>query len=143
MLTTEVRQTEPSVAATAVRVIAGAPLLLIGLAHVFDPTAPMRPLVEAAGLPAAALLAPIAVGAQIVAGASLLAGAWARLGALVAMVTMTVALYSHFAIEVWPNATEPPLMLPLAVLLGAGFVLWRGAGRWSVDRRMGRGTATC
>ena len=96
----------------------------------------MRPLVEAAGLPFVSLLAPLAVAIEIVAGVSLLAGVWARLGALLAIPTMAVAAYSHLAIDVWPNAGgEPPLALPLAVLACAVYVLWRGAGRWSVDAR--------
>ncbi len=33
---------------------------------------------------------------------------------------------------------EPPLVLPLAVMAGALYVLWRGAGRWSLDVRMAR-----
>ena len=50
---------------------------------------------------------------------------------------MAVAVYSHLAIDVWPNGAEnePPLVLPLAVLAGALYILWRGAGRWSLDAR--------
>ena len=56
------------------RLLAGLPLLGIGLAHVFDPGAPMKPLVEAANLPAASLLSPLAVAVEIVAGLLILAG---------------------------------------------------------------------
>lgn len=122
------------------RLIAGLPLLLIGLAHVVDDTAPMRPLVEAAGFPAPALLSPIAVVAEIVAGALLLIGFYAELGALLAVATMAAAVYAHLAIDVWPNeAGEPPLALPLLVLAGAAYVLWRGAGAWSLDRHRNSG----
>jgi putative oxidoreductase len=119
------------------RIVAGVPLLGIGLAHVFVPEAPMRPLVEAAGFPFAAILAPVGVAVEIIAGVLLLLGLWARVGALLAIPTMLGAVYAHLIIEVWPNGpeNEPPLALPIAVLVCAAYVLWRGAGRWSIDRR--------
>jgi putative oxidoreductase len=122
------------------RLAAAAPLLGIGTAHVFVAEAPMRPLVEAAGIPLAAVVAPVAVAVEIVAGVSLLLGYWARLGAALAIPTMAGAVYSHLAIGVWPNGpeNEPPMALPFAVLLCAAYVLWRGAGRWSLDRRRDR-----
>lgn len=121
------------------RFVAAVPLLGIGLMHVFVDGLGMRPLVEAAGLPAPGLLAPLAVAAELAAGASLLLGAWARLGAALAIVTMAVAVCAHIVIDAWPNAEgEPPLALPLVVAACAAYVLWRGAGRWSVDGRRGR-----
>lgn len=119
------------------RLVAGLPLLGIGLAHVFAAEAPMRPLVEAAGFPLPALLSPLAVAAEIVAGVVLLAGRWIRVGALLAVPVMLGAVYAHVAIGVWPNGAdrEPPLVLPVTVMVAAAYVLWRGAGRWSLDRR--------
>jgi uncharacterized membrane protein YphA (DoxX/SURF4 family) len=124
------------------RVVAGVPLLGIGLAHVMVPEAPMRPLVEAAGLPLAGLISPIAVAIEIVAGLSLILGLWARVGGLLAIPTMLGALYAHAVIDVWPNGpdNEPPMALPLAVMACAAYVLWRGAGRWSLDYRRHPGT---
>ena len=120
------------------RLVAGLPLLGIGLAHVFDAGAPMTPLVEAAGLPAAALLSPFAVAVEIVMGVLLLAGFYARLAAALAIPTMAVAVYAHAVIDVWPNGAdnEPPILLPLAVMACAAYLLWRGAGRWSLDALM-------
>ena len=135
--------TEPHRHLLVPRIVAGAPLLGIGLAHVFVPEAPMRPLVEAAGFPLAAVVSPVAVAVEIVAGLSLLLGLWARIGALLAVPTMLGATYAHLVIDVWPNSTqnEPPLALPFAVMVGAAYVLLRGAGRWSLDRRADRGRA--
>jgi putative oxidoreductase len=132
-----VRATAPRRHLLIARIVAGVPLLGIGLAHVAVPDLPMRPLVEAAGFPFAALVAPVAVAAEIVAGLALLAGLWARVGAALAVPTMLGAVYAHLVIDTWPNgaANEPPLALPLAVALAAAYVLWRGAGRWSLDRR--------
>lgn len=118
------------------RVVAGLPLLGIGLVHATDPAFGMRPLVEAAGLPFAAILSPIAVAIEITAGAALLMGLWARIGGLMGALTMLVAAYAHLAIDVWPNGVdnEPPILLPLLIAAASLYVAWRGAGRWSIDR---------
>ncbi len=50
-----------------VRLVAGVPLLGIGMLHVVDPTTPMPPR-RAAGIPFAGLLSPVAVAVEIVAG---------------------------------------------------------------------------
>jgi uncharacterized membrane protein YphA (DoxX/SURF4 family) len=135
-LGTGTRATRPRWHLLLVRLVAAIPLLATGIMHVVLPDAPMRPLVEAAGLPLASLLAPVAVVIEIVAGASLLFGAWARLGALLAIPTMLVAAYAHLAIDAWPNpGGEPPLAVPLIVMICAAWVLRHGAGRVSVDGR--------
>jgi putative oxidoreductase len=122
------------------RIVAGVPLLAIGLVHIVAPDFGMRPLVEAAGIPFGAVVSPVAVGFEVVAALSLLLGLWARVGALLAIPTMTGAAYAHLAIGDWPNGAEnePPLALPIVVALAAAFVLWRGAGRWSLDARATR-----
>lgn len=134
-----IRRTRPYRYTLLLRVVAGAPLLGIGLAHVLAPEAPMRPLVEAAGIPFAVVVSPVAVAIEVVAGLSLLLGLWARIGALLAIPTMLGAIYAHLVIGVWPNGpeNEPPIGLPVAVAVCAGLVLWKGAGRWSADHRHG------
>jgi len=125
------------------RIVAGLPLLGFGIAHIAVPEAPMLPLVEAAGFPLPSIVAPIGVVAEIVAGLSLLLGAWARVGGLIAITVMLGAIYAHLVIDVWPNGAEnePPLALPIVVAAAAAYVVVRGAGRWSVDGRAGRGAA--
>lgn len=125
------------------RVIAGAPLLMTGLAQALVPEADLRALVDAAGFPFAAVITPLGVGLKIVAGVLLLLGAWARIAGAVAVPIMLGALYAHMVIDVWPNGPEmePPLVAPIAVLLGSAYVVWRGAGRWSLDRRATKATA--
>lgn len=130
------QRTEPHRHMIFVRLIAGLPIFAIGVMHVFLADAAMRPIVEEMGAPLPAILSPLAVAIEIVAGLSLLAGAWARLGALLAIPVMIAATYSHLVIDVWPNPDEPPLALPIVVALGAAYVLWRGAGRWSLDHRV-------
>ena len=135
-----IRATGPQRHLLIVRTVAGAPLLGIGLAHLLVPETPMRPLVEAAGIPFADLVSPIGVAVEIVAGLSLLLGLWARIGGLLAIPTMLGAVYAHLVIDAWPNGpeNEPPLALPIAVLLCAAYVVWRGPGPWSFDRRSAR-----
>lgn len=132
-----IRATAPYRHVIVARIVAGVPLLGIGFAHVFAPDAPMRPLAEAAGFPFPAVVSPVGVAIEIVAGLSLLLGLWARIGALLAIPVMLGAVYAHLVIDVWPNGpeNEPPIALPVAVLVAAAYVLWRGAGRWSLDRR--------
>jgi putative oxidoreductase len=131
------RATAPRRHLVLVRAVAGVPLLGIGLAHLLVADAPMRPLVEAAGFPLPALVSPLGVAAEIVAGVSLLLGLWARVGAALAIPTMLGALYAHLVIDVWPNGVEnePPLALPVIVMLACAHVLWLGAGRFSLDIR--------
>ncbi len=72
---------------------------------------------------------------ETVLGITLLFGLHARLSAVVAAVIMVVATYVHLAVDdpsLFPlQPIEPvgPLML-LAALL---YILWKGAGSWSMD----------
>lgn len=132
------RATGPYWDALVVRAIAAAPLIGVGLAHVFKPGQGMLPLAQALGLPGAEVLAPIAVAIEIVAGLSFLLGAWVRIGALLAIPVMLVAFYAHLVLTVWPAPNAPPFALPLVILACAGWLLWRGAGRLSLDARASR-----
>jgi putative oxidoreductase len=139
-----IRATKPQRRLLLPRIVAGVPLLGTGLSHILVPEAPLQPLVEAAGFPFAAVVSPIAIAVKIAAGVLLLLGLWARVGAAVGVFMMIGALYAHMVIDVWPNApevSEPPLVLPISVLVASAYVLWRGAGRWSFDRRARRPAA--
>jgi len=116
------------------------PLLVTGLSHLLVPEAPLRPLFEAAGFPFAAVVSPVGVAVKIVAGIALLLGLCARVAGFFAVPIMPAAIYAHLVIDVWPNPEmdEPPMLLPIAVLVSAAYVLWRGAGRWSIDGRRSR-----
>ena len=125
------------------RFIAGAPLLLFGIMHLTG-AMPMKPLLEAAALPApgpTAILAPLM---QITAGALLLSGAFARIGGGIAILTMLGAIVTHIKIpnDQWPNPEggvmdEPVAMMAIAaiVILTAAYVTVKGAGAWSFDNK--------
>jgi len=115
-----------------VRITAAVPLLGIGAMHLTG-AAPMRPIIDAAGLPMPALGAIAAPLGEILAGILLVSGAASRLGALLGAVIMAVALYAHIVAD-WPD--EPPLPLPIAVLALCLYIAIRGGGRWSIDRRL-------
>ena len=128
------------------RIIAGAPLLFFGIMHLSG-LMPMKPLIEAAGLPMPEVMALIAPLAQIVAGSLLLSGTLARIGSLIAIGTMLGAVMTHIKIpnDAWPMPTkedpsalgaEPTFMMAIAivVILCSAYVLFKGAGAWSVDR---------
>ncbi len=72
---------------------------------------------------------------ETVLGITLLLGFHARLSAVVAAVTMVVAVYVHLVVDdpaLFPlQPIEPvgPLMLLVALL----YVSWKGAGSWSMD----------
>jgi len=122
------------------RTVAGAPLALFGLMHLAG-VMPMKPLLKAAGMPGAGVMAIVAPLGQLAAGLLLLSGAFARIGAVLAIGTMLGALHTHVQIpgDGWPESNggpeEPVFMMGLAavIIVASGYVLWRGAGGLSVD----------
>lgn len=125
------------------RVLAGAPLAFFGFMHLIG-MMPMRPLVEAAGMPAPAITAIAASAAQFLGGVLLLSGAFTRLGALMALGTMAGAVFTHVKVpdDQWPDPENPgqvmqePVFLmyvAIAIILMSLVMLATGGGKWSVD----------
>lgn len=142
----------------ALRVLAGGPLLAFGVMHLIG-AMPMKPLLDAAGLPAAGLMAMLAPLVQIVAGASLLAGAFARVGGVLGIAAMGGALVTHLKIpnDKWPDVAkyaenpeawatnpmymeEPAMMMFMAIgiFMMSGVVVFLGAGAFSLDAKASR-----
>ena len=74
--------------------------------------------------------------AELVAGTLLIMGVHARLNALLAIGMMVVAVYVHLVVSdpsLFPLQPQEPVV-PGAILIMAIYVLWGGAGRWSIDR---------
>lgn len=118
---------------TVPRLIAGLPLVGINTMHVSG-QAPLRPILEGANIPMPGVGAVVAPIVGLLAGVMILGGALARVGAAIAIGSMSVALYTH-AVSDW--ADEPPIVLPIAVLLASAWVLWKGGGAWSIDAHTG------
>ena len=119
------------------RLIAALPLTVFGAFHLTGMT-PLMEIMERAGIPFAGVNYILAPAVMVVSGMSLGFGYFARVGAVVATITMLVATYSKIVIEEWPGPMEPPLALPIMVLLACPAVLVFGAGAWSADRRAGK-----
>ena len=72
---------------------------------------------------------------ETVLGITLLFGFHARLSAVVAAVTMVVAVYVHLVVDdpaLFPLQPVEPVG-PLVLLVALLYVLWKGAGSWSMD----------
>ncbi len=132
------------------RILAGGPLLMFGAMHLSG-AMPIKPLVEAANLPMPAVAAGVAPLAMILAGVLLLSGTAARLGGIAAIATMLTALITHLKIpnDQWPTPSEadPSIMVPGAeptfmmglaavILLASAYIVFKGAGAWSVDGKI-------
>ncbi len=126
---TSLRRTTPLKHVIVARLIAGLPLAGLGFMHLIG-AAPMKPILEAAKIPLPDLNAVVAPIFEVLAGLLLLTGAFSRVGGLIGAGTMAVAMYAHLTAD-WPD--EPPIVLPIAVLAGCLYVLWRGGGAWSMD----------
>jgi uncharacterized membrane protein YphA (DoxX/SURF4 family) len=77
---------------------------------------------------------------EILLGAALLVGLWVRPAALVVIGIMVVATYVHIVVDdpaLFPLQPSEPI-IPLVVIVLSAFVLWRGAGAWSLDLRSTR-----
>jgi len=80
---------------------------------------------------------------EILLGFALSLGTFARLAVIVVMAIMVVATYVHLVVSdpsLFPLQPSAPI-IPLAVIALGTYVLWRGAGAWSLDVRASRPTA--
>lgn len=115
----------------AARLLCGIPLLSIGLQHLIG-TAPMLPILEGAGLPFPELTAIVAPVIEVIAATLLLLGLTPRIAGLAAAGSMIGAIYAHVQFD-W--ADEPPMALPVAMLVAALLVAARGSGVWALGNR--------
>lgn len=72
---------------------------------------------------------------EILLGIILLIGYYSRIGALMVMPIMLVAIYVHLTVSnpaAFPSQPQAPYM-PIAVILMAAIIIIKGAGNWSVD----------
>ncbi|MFQ5741788.1 MAG: DoxX family protein [Acidobacteriota bacterium] len=73
-------------------------------------------------------------------GVILTIGAFVRPAALVVFGIMIVATYVHVVVDdpsLFPLQPSEPI-IPLMVMLGSAYLLWRGGGSWSRDLKSGR-----
>jgi uncharacterized membrane protein YphA (DoxX/SURF4 family) len=73
-------------------------------------------------------------------GVALLIGFHARIASVVVMGIMVVATYVHIIVDdpsLFPMQPSEPIV-PVMVMAIAGYLIWAGAGAWSVDLRASR-----
>lgn len=130
----QITQTTNQKSTAIARILVALPLLVIGVQHVIG-VAPLEPILRGAGIPFPELNAIAGPVVQLLAGALLISGYFARLGAALAIPAMGIAVYTHL-VHNWPD--EPPIALPITLIVLSLYVLWRGAGAWSLDLRCGK-----
>ena len=127
------RHTTTSRRVALLRIVGGLPLLLFGALHLIDPE-PFRQILESSGVPFVDFNLIAAPLTEVAAGLLLITGYYARLGGALGATTMIAAAYSTVMLTQLGSGPEvPPMALPLSVLTISTYVLWRGAGAWSLD----------
>lgn len=126
------------------RLVAGVPLAIAGLLHLVG-AAPVEPLLEKAGFPAAGVLGVVAPLAELAAGVLLCAGWMTRVWGGVGVALMVGAIVVHFLIpnDQWPQpdsglpGPEPVggLVMAFGLVAVCGVAAVVGGGRLSADRR--------
>ncbi len=74
---------------------------------------------------------------ELALGIALAVGFFVRLAAVMVFGIMVVATYVHLVVNdpsLFPAQPSEPV-IPLVVMAIAAYVLWRGAGSWSLDQR--------
>ena len=131
-----IRSTQPLIRLLVARLIAGVPLAFFGtMKFLNDATRTnFHATLDLAGFPRPDILMFVAATVEVVGGILLVTGGYARMGAALAVAEMGVALYVHLTVDFsLAPAGGPPHWLPVTVLLAAALVLWKGAGRGSLD----------
>jgi len=132
-------RTPSSSTALVARLLAGAPLLFFGVLKLVsaDTQENFRATLELAEIPAPGVMMWIAAIVEVVAGLSLVFGLLTRLGGLLAVLQMAVALYVH-STGATGQAPEggPPIWLPILVLAGSVWAMVVGGGRFSFDKAL-------
>ncbi len=95
----------------------------------------------AAGLPLYSLTRWTVPFLEIFLGVALLVGAFARVAVIVVMGIMVVATYVHLVVHdpsLFPLQPSEPI-IPLIVIGLSAYILWTGAGAFSLDLRAAEG----
>ena len=72
---------------------------------------------------------------EIILGTILLLGYYSRIGASMVLPLMFVAIYVHITVSnpaAFPAQPQEPI-IPIAVIMMAVIIMWKGAGNWSMD----------
>jgi uncharacterized membrane protein YphA (DoxX/SURF4 family) len=145
-------RTEAPAAVLLIRLMVGGIFLSEGIQKFLYPAELAAGRFAKIGLPAPEFFGPFVGGVEIVCGSLLLAGLLTRLAAVPLIVAMLVAMVSiklpillgtgfwGFSLRPLPHYGLWPMLHEarndLCMILGAAFLLWVGAGPWSLDARI-------
>lgn len=132
-----VRDTSSDRLAGVVRLMLGVLFVMTGAMKLVDPMLAdaWSGQLLAADLPFSTLTRWTVPFVEMALGGMLLAGLLARLASFAVIGIMIVATYTHLVVD---DATLFPLqpsepVIPLVVIVMSAYVIWRGAGAWSLD----------
>jgi putative oxidoreductase len=141
----DLRQTRADTLTGVIRLILGVLFVMTGLMKLLVPrlAEAWSGQLLAADLPFYTLTRWTVPFVEVGVGIVLLVGLFARLAAVVVLAMMAVAVYVHLVVDdpgLFPlQPTEP--VIPLAVGALAAYVIWRGAGAWSLDLKASHAAA--
>lgn len=118
------------------RILAAGPVLFIGIQHLLG-LAPMQPMLEGAGMPLPELTAVVAPIFEVIGALLLLLGFQARFGALLTLGAMAGAIATHLLFDhaKFEWADEPPIGMPIVIMLLSAIILVAGPGAWSLQSK--------
>jgi uncharacterized membrane protein YphA (DoxX/SURF4 family) len=135
----DLRRTSDDSFAGAIRMALGALFLMTGVMKLAVPmlAEAFSGQLIASGIPLAGVAERAVPIIEIAAGLALMVGVFARLVAAVIISIMAVAAYVHLVVDdpaMFPLQPNEPVV-PLAVMVMAAYLVWRGGGSGSVDLR--------
>ncbi|HKY46565.1 MAG TPA: DoxX family protein [Acidimicrobiia bacterium] len=141
----ELRQTRPEKPVALIRLTLGSLFVISGLMKFLVPTLAKAWSAQlfAADLPLYTLTRWTVPFVEIGVGIVLLVGLLARPAGVVVMAIMAVATYVHVIVDdpaLFPLQPSEPV-IPLMVIVLSAYVIWRGAGVWSLDLKATRAAA--
>jgi putative oxidoreductase len=133
----DLRETHADKVAGVTRLVLGVLFIMTGLMKLVVPmlAAAWSGQLIAAGLPFYALTLWVVPFVEVGVGILLVLGLYARLAGLVALAIMVVATYVHIIVDdpaLFPLQPSAPV-IPLSVMVLVAYVIWKGAGSWSLD----------
>ncbi len=137
-----IRRTNDSKISAGVRLLLGGLFVMTGLMKLFIPMLSTAFSVQLllARIPFYSFNIWFVPITEVVIGALLILGQFSRISALVALSIMIVATYVHLVVDnpaVFPLQPQAPI-IPLVAIAMALYVVWRGGGAWSADRKITR-----
>ena len=137
MLLQRIRSTRPDRLAGVIRILLGALFVMTGAMKLVVPVLgeAFAGQLAAANIPLQELNRWAVPFLELGVGGALLMGLYARVATLLVLNIMVVATYVHLVVDdpsLFPLQPVQPI-IPAVVMVLSVYLLWRGAGSWSLD----------